>query len=263
MASRFHPELTPFVPETPKIFHTERIKQLGSGKPKAWSIWNDLFHETVPEDFILKTISRINGSKDHLFLILTKRPERMVDICIQFGLYPSGLPAPACFTPSGETWPLNAWPGFTAENQEYFDKRWEHARKIPTFSGIFLSYEPALGPLVLPDDFLKRGKRAWVICGGESGTQARPMHPDWARNVRDQCVSAGVPFFFKQHGEFTGDRDRGNGKISGVFVGNNYVHGYGNIQPDEHPECLNMYRVGKLRAGRQLDGRTWNEHPDL
>ena len=80
----------------------------------------------------------------------------------------------------------------------------------------------------------------WVIAGGESGPGARPMHPDWARSLRDQCVVAGVPFFFKQWGEFSP-------------VG--YPDGV--ADPAEHL----WIRVGKKHAGRELDGRTWDEYP--
>lgn len=85
----------------------------------------------------------------------------------------------------------------------------------------------------------------WVICGGESGRQARPMHPDWARSLRDQCQAAGVPFFFKQHGEWLGalqDGAPGDGQ---------------EINASDVP-----IRVGKKAAGRLLDGREWNEFPE-
>jgi len=82
----------------------------------------------------------------------------------------------------------------------------------------------------------------WVIVGGESGHGARPMHPDWARSLRDQCVAAGVPFFFKQHGE--------------------YVHGFSNVTHCIEAHGTYFTRVGKKKAARLLDGRTWDEFPE-
>jgi protein gp37 len=83
----------------------------------------------------------------------------------------------------------------------------------------------------------------WVICGGESGPGARPMHPDWARALRDQCQGAGVPFFFKQWGEWYPDK-KGLYKAPGMIFSDTYVH-----------------KIGKKAAGRLLDGREWSEFP--
>jgi protein gp37 len=91
-----------------------------------------------------------------------------------------------------------------------------------------VSMEPLLGPITLPKTFLKLGEQAWVIAGGESGPGARATKIEWLRSLRDTCVSAGVPFHFKQWGEYGAD-----GK-----------------------------KIGKKRAGRILDGREWNELPD-
>ncbi|MDF3822900.1 DUF5131 family protein, partial [Leptospira sp. 96542] len=82
----------------------------------------------------------------------------------------------------------------------------------------------------------------WIIAGGESGSDARPMHPDWARSLRDQCQAASVPFLFKQWGEF--------------FPKSNHP---GLTEPNQNPHL--MIRVGKKAAGRLLDGRTWDEVP--
>jgi protein gp37 len=88
--------------------------------------------------------------------------------------------------------------GFSAENQDWFDLRWPPMRELAQQGWfIFVSIAPMLGPVRLPDDLLALGKRCWVICSGEEGKYARPMNPDWARAVRDQCA-AGVPFFMKQ-----------------------------------------------------------------
>ncbi len=109
----------------------------------------------------------------------------------------------------------------------------------------------------------------WVICGGESGSKARPMHPDWARGLRDQCQAAGVPFFFKQWGEWlpgeatadsgTGYRRCDNGEIYGSTKypkRDNF-----GTHPDKHSGNLITLRVGKKAAGRLLDGKEWSEFP--
>ena len=103
------------------------------------------------------------------------------------------------------SWPANVKPGFTAEDQTRLEERLAHVARLrarhPSVPMFFVSYEPALGPL---DLVLSRAFEHvdWVICGGESGSAARPMHPDWARDVRVECQVAGVPFFFKQWGEW-------------------------------------------------------------
>jgi len=113
----------------------------------------------------------------------------------------------------------NLWLGFSAENQEWFDRRWPLIRDTPAVVR-FCSYEPALGPLWLPQD--AAGRLHWLICGGESGIHARPTDERWPRVVRALSEAAGIAFFFKQWG--------------GVHKG---------------------------AAGRTMDGRTWDELPDL
>lgn len=124
------------------------------------------------------------------WLLLTKRPENIVDMI------------PAYWRTVGR-WPQNVWLGTSVENHEYAQSR------IPALLSVhaplnFLSCEPLLGPLDL-SSWLERLQ--WVIVGGESGAHARPMDLDWARILRDQCIDAGVPFFFKQTG---GVRDAGH-----------------------------------------------------
>lgn len=104
-----------------------------------------------------------------------------------------------------------------------------------------LNYDQADASLGFPLD--------WVICGGETGPKARPMHPDWVRTLRDQCVAAGVPFFFKGWGEFVAEPRPG---ATFVETGEPVPHDLGPVE---------YVRVGKKRAGRLLDGREWNEAP--
>ncbi len=141
----------------------------------------------------------------------------------------------------------NVWLGCTITSRE------ELLRDGPKLARLdarvrFWSVEPLLGDLGdVPSDLMPD----LVIVGGESGPGARPMHPGWARSMRDQCVAAGVPFFFKQWGE--------------------WAPGPGFACPDDQPrdgwrhfdpEC-SMRRIGKKAAGRLLDGRTWDEMPEV
>ncbi|MDK1473679.1 phage Gp37/Gp68 family protein [Streptomyces sp. 549] len=180
-------------------------------------------------------------------------------------------------------WPLpNVWMGVSVEDQQRADLRIPALLDTPA-AVRFLSCEPLLGPVKLP--FFEESKDCtcggygppyymheagcgltpgpawgalhWVIVGGESGHRARPMHPDWARSLRDQCQQAGVPYLFKQHGEWVAapssygpdvpDRARASTRL--LFAGPGDVDGQ------------IMLRAGKGRAGRVLDGRTWDEFP--
>jgi protein gp37 len=156
--------------------------------------------------------------------------------------------------------PPNVWLGTTAENQEEAERRIPILLDIPAAKH-FISAEPLLGPINLRH--LRRsptseagvyrttdaltGKLDWVIVGGESGPNARPMHPEWARKLRGDCVLADVPFFFKQWGEYAPlDNFAAPGPDDGSLT-------------DEDRGAV--YRVGKKAAGRRLDGREWNETP--
>lgn len=192
--------------------------------------------------------------------LLTKRPENI-----------------ARMVPWGEDWPLNVWAGTSTENQAWADIRVpllvRNARRARV---LFLSVEPMLGdvdlsPWLFPESNgcncgsplgiyphepgcgLEPPLIDWVICGGESGPKARPMSPVWARSLRDQCVRAGVPFFFKQHGEWAPTGQFGIGRIDP----RERLAG----RPDDRGFREVIRRVGKKAAGRELDGRTWDEMP--
>ena len=189
----------------------------------------------------------------------------------------------------------NVWIGATIVNQAEADRDIPKLLDVPARVR-FLSMEPLLGPVELdpvaclacpnshgivmdPETGAHECCRAcdftgvsaewgidWVIVGGESGPGARPMHPDWARSLRDQCEAAGVPFLFKQWGEWTpGENvERQRGTVDTAFVLEDGWHicplnlatddGHIDDQPD-------LYRVGKKEAGRLLDGRTWDGFP--
>lgn len=148
------------------------------------------------------------------WLLLTKRPSKV-----------------AYLVPWRDEWPRNVWVGTTVENQEWADKRLPHLVTLPAVVR-FASVEPMLGPVDLRA-FLEGQRRVdWVIVGGESGAAARPTPAAWVRDVREQCIAAGVPLHFKQWGTF-GPRHRSD----------------------------QLVRLGKKVAGRTLDGRTWDQLP--
>lgn len=160
--------------------------------------------------------------------------------------------------------PANIWLGTTVENQEMADKRIPELLKIPAMVR-FLSCEPLLGPVSLSawlDDHNGIPRDCpldWVICGGESGTHARPMDPDWARSLRDQCAAVGVPFHFKQWGEWC----PGN-------YGTNIPDCLTPAQRDDKryfhyfdPPGGKTWRVGTARAGRLLNGVLHDAFPNV
>jgi protein gp37 len=245
---------------------------------------SDLFHASVPDDYIARVFAVMAATPDHTYQLLTKRPGRMRSLLSRGELGTEGFPdmvekAMAEFTHAGlETWPLpNLWVGVSVE-----DQRWDKVRVpvlLRTPAAVrFLSCEPLRGPIDLLGDITGGCKAAgpavthepvsyptdygtgvehdcvhavgvdWVIAGGESGRHARPMHPDWARSLRDQCSAMGVPFLFKQWGEFV--HDVGPAELSRY----SYDTSLGDI---------GMWRVGKKRAGRLLDGRTHDEFPEV
>jgi len=137
---------------------------------------SDLFHEDVPVDFILRTFTVMREAYWHTFQVLTKRAERLLEI------------DPLIY------WPKNVWMGVSVENKDY-TFRIDHLRKTQAHTK-FLSLEPLLGPISnLTLEYIH-----WVIVGGESGPKARPIERTWVTNIRDQCLAANVPFFFKQWG---------------------------------------------------------------
>ena len=160
--------------------------------------------------------------------------------------------------------PANVWIGATVVNQEEADRDIPKLLAVPAAKR-FLSVEPLLEPVDLGFDLPWRTPNIdWVIVGGESGPNARPMHPDWARSLRDQCDAAGVAFMFKQWGEWhpaMGDTSQGRLAVCKRTGGSFH------ISAGEYPRMFDMldrcqmHRVGKKAAGRLLDGREWNGVP--
>ncbi len=149
---------------------------------------SDLFHEEVPIDYIQRVFDIMNRAERHIFQVLTKRHERLGDIAAAGRV----------------TWTDNIWQGVSIENNR-FVHRADHLRSVPA-KVRFLSCEPLLGPL----HSLNLEGIDWVIAGGESGHNFRPVNLDDLRVVRDKCLKAGVPFFLKQIG---GIRPTSGGKV--------------------------------------------------
>lgn len=137
---------------------------------------SDLFHELVPEPYVSDVFAVMAGAGRHRFQVLTKRSARLQSLSAKL------------------RWQPNIWMGVSVENEDYCC-RVEHLRKTGAHVK-FLSLEPLLGPIPRLD----LTDIDWVIVGGESGPGARPMREEWVLQIRDRCVAAGVPFFFKQWG---------------------------------------------------------------
>ena len=238
---------------------------------------SDLFHESLPDEAIDRIFAVMALCPQHTFQILTKRPERMREffandifsrvVCCCNRTVGGDDPtpeAPSLVTlarrlrrePQQIRLPLpNVWLGVSVENQGTADARIPMLLQTPAALR-FISAEPLLGPVDLanfcwrehPDGMCDHedSELDWVICGGESGPGARPMHPDWARGLRDQCEAAGVPLFFKQWGEWLpGDQD--GARLDGEQV----------LNCTDEP-----IRVGKRKAGALLDGRERKQVPN-
>lgn len=201
---------------------------------------SDLFHKDVPDSFIVQAFQTMAEADWHTYQILTKRPARAARF----------LDKHRMFLPS------HIWLGTSIEDQSV-DNRLRNLLDCKADTR-FLSVEPLIGPLVLGDGLALID---WVIVGGESGKNARPMHPDWARSIRDECQRFSVPFFFKQWGEWSPESVACTPRTAESAV---YLSVEGTARPAAYGsrgELVTMQRVGKRKAGRQLDGRTWDEYP--
>lgn len=216
----------------------------------------DVFDNEVPVQWRRDLFDLIEATPHLDWLLLTKR------IGNARRLYADA------YLDSARPWPGNVWLGATVVNQEEADRDIPKLLDVPARVR-FLSIEPMLGPIDLSrievhggdaeiyplkgttDCVNDEGEPAddvpaidWVICGGESGPKARPMHPEWARSLRDQCAAAGVQFLFKQWGEWV--------SVSEV-AGDGPHH--------EFPDLARVRRIGKKAAGRTIDGITHDGFP--
>ncbi len=159
---------------------------------------SDLFHGDVPLDFVLRVFDIMNQADQHVYQLLTKRSERLLEL------------------DHALDWGKHIWMGVSVENQDY-SFRIDHLRQTRA-QVKFISLEPLLGPLAQLD---LQGID-WVIVGGESGPRARPIEASWVIEIRERCQRSGVPFFFKQWGG-----------------------------------------TNKKKSGRTIEGRTWDQMPEL
>ena len=166
---------------------------------------SDLFHKDVPFEFIDKVFKVIEETPQHNYQILTKRSERMADYFKIRNI------------------PQNAWIGVTVENKET-KYRIDHIRHLDATIK-FLSCEPLLGDL----EELNLHGINWIIVGGESGSQARPMKEEWVLNIKRQADANNIPFFFKQWGTWSKEGIKGNKKINGKLLQGKIVQNMPNI----------------------------------
>jgi protein gp37 len=281
----------------------------------------DLFHESVPDEWIDRVFAVMALAPHHTFQVLTKRAERMraylsglgrarkiySDVCdkavaerVDVVLIAS--PEHVADAPPGRqlvlgTWPLpNVWLGVSAEDQKRADERIPHLLATPA-AVRWVSAEPLIGPVAFDDWWLRapaecegcdgdgRGGRSllhcppgacpddegigrldWIVAGGESGPGARPSHPEWFRSLRDQCAGAGVPFFFKQHGDwlpFDNDDDANWYARHPVSLPLRWWDGAQWREATGEPPATRDWvaRIGKKAAGRLLDGIEHNGMP--
>ncbi len=251
----------------------------------------DLFHESVPDEWIDRVFAVMALAPRHTFQVLTKRSRRMreymkglsCDGARRFQVAKAGCREANKRGFDGDLiesrivdlgWPLpNVWLGVSVEDQKRADERIPDLLDTPA-AVRWISAEPLLGPVDLervrtqdggtynalhtfldPDEALLHDTLDWIIASGESGPGARPMHPDWARSLRDQCAAAGVAFFFKQWGEWAPDDDGWQPRNAPLqFVRMNSAGEW-----TEGGQGLS--KVGKSRAGRLLDGIEHNAFP--
>lgn len=233
---------------------------------------SDLFHEAVPDEFIAQVFAVMAACPQHTFQVLTKRHGRLRSLA-------NGPLSAMAYEVAGDrgwdhllernwTYPLpNVWIGVSAEDQHWAEIRVHALLQVPAAER-WVSAEPLLGPIDLRN--LKAGNGAlidalsgdvktpggeiyaacpgsvtWVVAGGESGAKSRPMRPEWARSLRDQCQSARVPYLFKQWGSHRWVAHSAWDEATQCWVDSG-------IEPQRVPVKL---------AGRELDGRTWDEYP--
>lgn len=279
-----------------KFVQGELNRPLTWRKPKRIFVCSmgDLFHSRVQPWLWDEVFSRIVLTPRHTYFILTKRPERMRDILAAPGMAERVLRKatsfPLPFHPTGKpAWPQwppkNVFVGTSIEDQPTADARLPFVMELAALGWrTMVSAEPLLGPVMMRwrdkpageryvwgYDYLtgvefgphhcNRGKPRldWIICGGESGPDARPMHPDWARSLRDQCQEADTPFFFKQWGEWMPLDPRGRCQNDDIPGGSKHrKYDWGDAPGD--PISL---LVGKRAAGHLLDGQEHHAFPEV
>lgn len=229
---------------------------------------SDLFHDDVPDEYVARVFAVMAAAERHTFQLLTKRHGRMRSLLtsrhfrrmVRTAMHDE-FDVSEVDAFGTDIFPLfNVWLGVSVEDQKRADLRIPALLETPA-AVRFLSCEPLLGPVCL-DAFHSGDGHApgtpmpceawppgigWVIVGGESGHGARPMHPEWARSLRDQCVAAGIPYLFKQWGEWVPEDQSPEETIVPATY--------------RFDRATRSMRLGKKAAGRELDGRTWDQYP--
>jgi len=262
-------------------FRSDRLDlPLRARKPRVYAVWSDLFHEGVDDVFRACALQVIHKADHHHFVVITKRPE----VAARFlASYPLVL--------------RNMTVLVSMEDQQRASDRAPFAAQIALLGWrVGVLCEPLLSAVsfrwITGDSLAVNGRSTehdflrlmcWVITGGESGSKARPVHPDWVRALRDQALVAGVPFTFKQWGEWgAGSYRMGTGeavfrsfesKLQWVHKGDTWINGGlcldlagkvlrrgGDFDDAVYPVAV-VHKLGKKKTGRVLDGREWLEVP--
>ena len=241
---------------------------------------SDLFHEDVSVEVLDRMVRIMAATPRHIYQSLTKRADRQREYLADPDL-PRRIMLGSGALPAAIGWPLSNWHvGVSVEDRRALEERAPLLARTPA-AVRWWSAEPLIGDLGDLSSYVEgfysndgdghprlvSYRVDWIVVGGESGDGARPMHPEWARRIRDQAVAAGVAFHFKQHGAWRQPLD---GEAY------NTIHGEaGNpvaflVDLDGNVHCTRevageaavvLLRVGKKRAGRILDGRTWDDQP--
>jgi protein gp37 len=278
------------------------LQPLKRKKPTTYFVnsMGDLFHEDVPDEWIDRVFAVMALTPQHTYQVLTKRAQRMreylnrkIDWSARLGATWTAINtngrvdiAKATelnhrMTAGAMQWPLdNIWLGVSTERQQEYDERIPLLLQTPA-AVRFISAEPLLGPINLQQalyvgceggwewEGAKRQMIDWVIVGGESGPNARPMHPDWARSLRDQCHAAGAAYFFKQWGNWHTEFDRDNDDPDWRQPYSSYKEPNFQILNlaggcGFHGERVHVMRYcSKKSAGRMLDGVEHNAMPKV
>lgn len=293
-----------------QFYEHELYKPIRWKRPRRIGVcfMGDLFHETVHFEWIAKVFAVMAYAKQHTFLVLTKRPQRMAEfldwagsrVCPVLCLFDYIEDDVKIKTENITPWPIpNVWLGVSVEDQLNASMRIPILLRVPAALR-YVSAEPLIGRINLRhldvdavgdpewcqiDALAGRqtdmgrpcpdlsSKLDWVICGGESGRCARPMHPKWALDLRDQCKETGVPFYFKQFGEWISDSEYTHIVNARGYIGPDIakarfqsldVNGRtSDFDPGPkdfvNSECV--YLLGKAKTGHVLDGQVYNELP--
>jgi len=219
-----------------------------------WFDMTDWCLPDYPAEWIVECLEVVAATPQHRHAWLTKRPER-----IQSVLYGEE----GRFYLGGGDYIPHLWLGVSVEDQKTADERRPYMEALAAMGWMtFVSYEPALAMIDWTGwEFLK-----WLVSGGESGHRAQPSHPNYHRGAREFCQRHGIAYFFKQWGEWAPYSEVGEWLIPGHGIESVYVHTSARTSTDPFISELGegwqqMYKIGKKRAGRLLDGRTWSEFP--